>query len=159
MFLSTLGASLLGNLLEGTGITRGSERANKAVKDYYVAVKQYNFILLTNFEIQKHYQNKTRFNGAYSRNNLNKIKDGEYVIHLDEYKSIGTNWIALHVNDDSFGGEHILKEIKRFIGNRNITKNIFRIKTFDSIMYWYYCIGLIDFMLKGKLYTSLFSPS
>ena len=64
MFLSTLGASLLGNLLEGTGITRGSERANKAVKDYYEAVKQYNFILLTNFEKQKYYQNKTRFNGA-----------------------------------------------------------------------------------------------
>ena len=66
MFLSTLSASLLGDLLEGRGITRGSERVNEAVKDYCVAVKQYNFILLTNFEIQKHYQNKPRFNGAYS---------------------------------------------------------------------------------------------
>ena len=49
------------------------------------------------------------FNGVYSRNNLSKIKDGEYIINLDEYKSIGTHWIALYGNDnnvtyfDSFG--------------------------------------------------------
>ena len=43
---------------------------------------------LTNFEIQKYYQNKPKFNGVYSRNNLPKIKDGVYVINLDEYKSI-----------------------------------------------------------------------
>ena len=39
----------------------------------------------TNFEIQKYYQNKPRFNGVYSRDNLSKIKDGAYVINLDEY--------------------------------------------------------------------------
>ena len=43
---------------------------------------------LTNFEIQKHYQNEPKFNGVYSRNNLPKIKDGAYVINLDEFKSI-----------------------------------------------------------------------
>ena len=56
---------------------------------------------LTNFEIQKYYQNEARFNGICSRNNLPKIKDGAYVINLDEYKSIGTHWIALHVSDNN----------------------------------------------------------
>ena len=76
--------------------------------------------LLTNFEIQK-YQNEPRFNGVYSRDNLPKIKDGTYVINLDEYSDIGTHWIALYVRDndvtyfDSFGVERIPKEIKAFI--------------------------------------------
>ena len=50
---------------------------------------------LTNFEVQKYYQKEPTFNGVYLRNNLPKIKDGEYVINLDEYKSLGTDWIAL----------------------------------------------------------------
>ena len=51
---------------------------------------------LTNSEIQTYYENETRFNDVFSRNNLfNKIKDGGYVINLDEYEDIGTNWIAL----------------------------------------------------------------
>ena len=64
---------------------------------------------LTNFEIEKYDQNEPRFNDVYSRNNLPKIKDGAYVINLDEYESIGTHWIALYVNAnnivyfDSFG--------------------------------------------------------
>ena len=72
---------------------------------------------LTNFEIQKNYQNELKFNGAYSRNNLFKIKDGAFMINLDEYELIGTLSIALYVNDnnvtyfDSFGVEHIPKEI------------------------------------------------
>ena len=53
---------------------------------------------LTNFEIQRYYQNEPNFNSVYSRNNLPKIKDGAYVINLDEYKSIATHWIALYVN-------------------------------------------------------------
>ena len=60
---------------------------------------------LTNFEIQKYYQNdpqlssksKPKFSGVYSRNNSPKIKYGVSVINIDEYKSIGTDWIALHV--------------------------------------------------------------
>ena len=81
---------------------------------------------LTNFEIQKSYQNdaqlssqnKPKLNGVYSRNNLLKIKDGAYVINLDEFKSTGTHWIALYVNgnnifySDSFEAEHFPKEIK-----------------------------------------------
>ena len=53
---------------------------------------------LTNFEIQMYYQNKPKFNGVYSRNSLPKVKDGAYVINLDEYKSTGTHWIALELN-------------------------------------------------------------
>ena len=56
--------------------------------------------LLTNFEIQKYYQNEDAFNGVYSRNILPKIKDGAYTINLDEYKLIGTHWIALYVNSN-----------------------------------------------------------
>ena len=53
---------------------------------------------LTNFEIHKYYQNKPELNDVYSRNNSAKIKNQEYVTTLDEFKSIGTHWIALHVN-------------------------------------------------------------
>ena len=49
-----------------------------------------------NFEIQKYYQSKPRFNGVFSRDNLNKKrKDGAYEINLDEYADVGTHWIAL----------------------------------------------------------------
>ena len=48
---------------------------------------------LTNFKIQRYGKKEPRFNGVYLRNNLPKIEDGAYVIHLDEYKSIGTHWI------------------------------------------------------------------
>ena len=75
---------------------------------------------LTTFEILKYYQNEPKFNGVYSRNNLPKIKDGAYVINLDEFKSIGTHWIALHMNGnniiyfDSSAVERIPKELKKF---------------------------------------------
>ena len=87
--------------------------------------------------------------------NIN-LKDGEYIINLDRYESIGTHWIALYVNAenvsciDSFGVEHIPKEIRKFIGNKNIITIIYRIQAYHSIMCGYFCIGFIDFMLKGK---------
>ena len=74
---------------------------------------------LTNFEIQKYYQNEPKINGAYSRNNLPKI---------------WTHWIALYFNHNnvtyfgSIGVKHISKEINKFIGNKNIITNIYRIK-------------------------------
>ena len=46
---------------------------------------------LTNFEIRRYYENGPKFNGVYSRNNLPKIKDGAYVINLDEFRSIGNH--------------------------------------------------------------------
>ena len=112
---------------------------------------------MTNFEIQKYYQKKPRFNGAYSRDTLPPKKDATYVINLDEYSDIGTHRVALYMEDnnityfDSFGVEHIPKEIKAF-WNRSlsITTNIFRIQSYDSIMCEYFCIGFIDFMLVGK---------
>ena len=123
---------------------------------------------LTNFEIQKYYENEPRFNGVYSRDNLpKKIKDGAYVINLDEYEDIGTHWIALFckkneiVYFDSFGVEHIPEEIKESIENKNIKANIFRIQANNSVMCGYFCIGFIDFMLANKKltdFTNLFSP-
>ena len=120
MLLGTLGASLLGNLLTGgkgmmragEGIARAGERSEK---------KQ-NLLIpfhpLTNIEINEYYKNEPRLNGVYSRNNLpDKIKEGAYVINLDEYANKGTHWIALFVKPKytvyfpSFGIEHIPKEI------------------------------------------------
>ena len=124
---------------------------------------------LTNFEIQAYYRNEPRFIGVYSRDNLaDKIKDGAYVINLDEYSGIGTHWIALYVNKktvtyfDSFGIKHISKEVKKFVNNKNKTANIFRIQAYDSLMYGYFCIGFIDYMFMGKSltdYTNTFSPN
>ena len=74
----------------------------------------------------------------------------------------------MHVNDDnvtyfdSFGVEHIAKEIIKIIGNKNVITNIYRIQAYDSIMCGYFCIGFIDFILKGKSlleYTNLFSSN
>ena len=123
---------------------------------------------LTNFKIQKYYQNEPKFTGVFSRNNLpKKIEDGAYVINLDEYADAGTHWIALFCNKnemvyfDNFGVEHVPEEIKKFIGNKTIKANIFLIEANNSVMCGYFCIGFTDFMLAGKkltVYTNLFSP-
>ena len=82
---------------------------------------------------------------------------GAYILSLAEYESVGTCWIALYVNAesltyfDSFGVDHIPKEIRKFIGNKNTTTNIYRIQAYDSIMCRYFCIGFIDFMLNRFL--------
>ena len=143
---------------------------------------------LKNFEIQEYYQNEPRFNGVFRRDNLpnNNIKNGAYVINLDEYHDIGTHWIALYVNNktvtyfNSFGVEHIPKEIMKFIvrtsfglrskeigsavgsHRKKIITNIYRIQAYDSIMCGYFCIGFINFMFNGKSltdHTNLFSPN
>ena len=120
---------------------------------------------LTNFEIEAYYQNELRFNGVYSRDNLStKIKDRAYIINLDEYSDIGNNWIALYLNNktvtyfDRFGVEHIPKEIKKCINNKNVIANIFRLQAYDSIMCRYFCIGFINFMLEGKTLTDFTNP-
>ena len=135
--------------------------------------------------MQVYYQNESRFNGVFSRDNLPNIirpeglgsalKIGAYVINLDEYHDIGTHWVALYVNNkidfDSFGVEHIPKEIMKFIARtsfglgsrrKQIIRNIYRIQAYDSIMCGYFCIGFINFMFNGKSltdYTNLFSPN
>ena len=131
MLLGTLGASLLGKLLAGKGIARarsgnkkgkrivragsGNKKGKGIVRAGYG--KEWDFwccLILTNFEIQKYYRMEPRFNGVYSKNNLpNKIKDGAYIINLDEYADLGTHWIALFckrieiVYFDSFSVEHV----------------------------------------------------
>ena len=63
---------------------------------------------------------------------------------------------------NSFGVEHIPKEIKKFIGNKNFIANIYRIQACNSIIHGYFCIGFINFKFKGKRlldYTNLFSPN
>ena len=63
---------------------------------------------------------------------------------------------------DIFGTEHIPEKIKAFINNKNIKTNIFRVQAYDPVMCGYFCIGFINFMLKGKTLTefrNLFSPN
>ena len=115
---------------------------------------------LTNFEISEYYENESRFNGVYSRDNLPvNIKKGASVINLDEYKDAGTHWIALYVQStsvydtyvknkkvvyfDSFDVKHVPKEIITFIKNKDIIANIFRLQAYDSIMCGYFCINCV----------------
>ena len=119
---------------------------------------------LTNFEMQM----KPRLNGFYSRNNLpKKIKDGAYVTNLDEYADVGKHRIALFSNRSeifyfgSFDVEHVPEEIEKFIGNKNIKANVFRVQANNSITCGYFCVRFIDFMLAGKTlvdFMSMFSP-
>ena len=111
---------------------------------------------LTNFEIQVCYQNEPRFIRVCSRDNLSdKIKDGAYVINLDEYSDIGTHWIALYVNNkvvtcfDSFGIEHIPKEVKKFIGNRNIITNIYRIQNTECVVIFVLDLSILCLRVKA----------
>ena len=141
MLLGTLGASILGNLLTGgKSIMRAGEgsvtsraKGKGIVHAGEGSKKKLNSLLpfhpLTNIEISEYYSNEPRFNGVYSRNNLpNKIKKGAYIINLDEYKNTGMHWVSLFVKTneviylDSFGVEHIPKEINKFIGNSGTTK-------------------------------------
>ena len=182
MLLRTSGASLLGNMLSGKGIVKagyenkegkGMLRAGygferPSIKDLWFKKKLIPPHHSTNTEIQKYYRNEPRFTGVYSRDNLpEKIKDGASAINLDEYADAGTHWIASYVLNigiiyfESFRVEHVPIEIKKFIGQKNIKTNKFRIQANNSIMCGYFCIGFVDFMLAGKNlidYTSLFSP-
>ena len=129
----------------------------KQVKTQLELVRNFNVgSPFNNFPKKKFSENEPKFNGVYSRNNLPKIRDGAYLTNLDEFKLIGTHWIALYVNRrnatylDSFGVKHIPKEIKKPLGNKNIITNICRIQTHDSIMSGCFCIEFIDFMLEDK---------
>ena len=77
----------------------------------------------------------------YSRKNPpEKIKNGAYIINVDEHADVGTHWIALFCNKseivslDSFAVEHVPEEIKKFIGNKNINAKIFRVQANNSVM-------------------------
>ena len=99
---------------------------------------------------------------------LPKIEDGAYVVKLAECEWVGTHWIAVYVNGDnviyfdSFGVECISKKIQKFIDNKNIITNIYRIQAYDSIICRYFCTEFLDFMLKGKSlleYIDSFPPN
>ena len=91
---------------------------------------------LTNF-IQKYYQNESKFNGIFSRNNLPKIKDGVYVINLKEYKSIGAHWVIIIIIIII-----IIIAIFTFIYNRK--------RTFFQVIFTYYYINIL--FIPGQLY-------
>ena len=130
MLLGTLGASLLENLLTEKGFERAGKGTIRA--GYGSSIKKKALIPphpLKNFEIKDYHENEPQFDGVYSRDNLIKtIKNGVYVINLDECNNVRTHWIALYLKNneviyfDSFGVEHVPKEIRRFIGHKN-TKN------------------------------------
>ena len=76
MLLGTLGDSLLGNMLTGKGIVRagygygkGMLRAGYGLKKILIPSHP-----LTNFEIQKHYENEPKFDGVFSKDNLPKCR-------------------------------------------------------------------------------------
>ena len=104
----------------------------------------------------KYYKNEVRFNDVYSRNDLpKKVKHEAYVINLDKYTDVGTQWIGLFCNwgetvyFDSFGVEHVLEEVKKLVGNKNIIAAVFWVQAESSVMCGYFCIGFIDFMLEA----------
>ena len=114
---------------------------------------------LTNFEKQKYHENEPIFNSLYSRDNFPiKIKNGAYLINLDEYAVVGTQWIALYVSNneiiyfDSFRFEPVPQKIMNFIGQKNIKAKLFRIQADNSIMSGYFCIKFIEFMLAGEIF-------
>ena len=90
---------------------------------------------MTSIEIQEFYQDEFRYRGD---NLPKKIKDGDYVINLDEHADFGT------------------EESRRF-ANKNIETSIYKIQANNSTMSGNISIGFIDFMPAGKTYISLFS--
>ena len=103
ILLGTLCASLLGNLLRDKAVMKAGEGKIRVGQDFEC------WLILSEFEIEKNYQNESKLDGVYSRNNLPKIKDGVYRINTDEYESIKTHWTAWYAHSniimyfDSFG--------------------------------------------------------
>ena len=171
MLLSSIGAGLLGNILAGERVNRAGEEIVRA--GYRSSIKNKDFWYcphpLNNFQILKYYQNEPRFNGVYYRDKLpDKIKDGAYVINLNELSNNGTHWIVLYALNnnvtyfDNFRIEHVPKWIKVFIDKSIVATYIFRVQAYYSVTCGYFCTGFIDFMLAGKTltdFTNLFSPN
>ena len=97
-----------------------------------------------------------------------RIKNGAYIINLDDKNSKETHWVSLFIDKnlavyfDSFGIEYIPQEVLNKIRDNWITHNIFRTPDNESIMCGFYCITFIEYMLAGKTlldYTNLFSPN
>ena len=116
----------------------------------------------------KYFNYEPSFNGVLSRENLPRIKDGAYVLNLEDKESKGEYCVSLFIEKntsayfDSFGIEYIPQEVLNKIKDKSITHNIFRIQSDDSIISGFYCIAFIEYMLAQKSsldYTNLFSPN
>ena len=123
---------------------------------------------LNNIEITNYFNYELWFNDVFSRNNFPRIKDGAYVINLNDSKSQGTHWISLFIDRnitlyfDFFGIEYLLLEVLNNIRDKSITHNIFRKQDNESIMCRFHCFAFIEYILAGKTlldYTNLFSPN
>ena len=124
---------------------------------------------LTNFEIEKYFEDEPQFNRVHSRDNLPKTtRDGGYVVNLDDLGKSGTHWVAIYLNNDratyfdSFGVEHMPREVIRFLKNKDLHTNIFRVQPADSVLCGYYCIKFLEFMFSGESlhdFTNMFSPT
>ena len=94
----------------------------------------------------------------FQKNNLPRIKDGAYVINLDDKNSKETHWVSLFIDRntaiyfDSFGIEYIPQEVLNKIKDKSITHNIFRIQNNESVMCGFYCIAFIEYVLQEKLF-------
>ena len=154
---------------------------NFEIQEYYQDEPRFNRVFSRDNLPNNNNNNNNSNNNNNNKNNNNNndihpkgqgsaVKNGAYVINLDEYRDIGTHWVALYVNNktiiyfDSVGVEHIPKKNMKFFDShrKNIITNIFRIQAYDSIMCGYFCIGFINFMFNGNSltdYTSLSSPN
>ena len=144
--LETLGTSVLGNAMTRKGVLRAGKsvvragRVSKKSGSY-----RWKFLVLfyplNNIEILKYFNFKARFDGAFSTSDLPRIKDGAYVINLDDKQIKGSLWVSLIIDKstdvylDSFGMEYIPQEVLNKIKDKSITHNIFRIQDNDSIIY------------------------
>ena len=133
-----------------------SEQQEKDITTWIVWIKFFNSApSLSHIEINKYINYGPGFHGAFPRQNLRRIKDGAYVINLDDQQRKGTHWVSLFVNRntavyfDSFGIEHIPQEVLSKIRGK-------------SIMCLFYCIAFLEYMIAGKKLlnnTNLFSPN
>ena len=132
---------------------RGVRRARRGYMD-----KKFLVLLhpLNNIEITNYFKYELRFNGIFPRYSWLRIKDGAYVINLDDKNSKGKHWVSLFIDKniviyfDSFGIEYIPQEVLNKIRDKSVTDNIFRVQDNECIICGFYCIAFIEYMLTGK---------
>ena len=87
-----------------------------------------------------------KFSGVFSKGKLpTKMKDRGYIVNLDEYLETETFWIALNKYKNSL-------KIEWFF------PNIYRIQSYDSMMFGYFCIALIEFLFSNNSNVLLIQP-
>ena len=151
MLLTTLDESLLEKILAYRGVIKVGDLVIRAVHGF-----SYHIILWLASKYKSIIRMKLSsmvliHKVTYKNILLNTMKDEAYVENLDEYKSVETHWIDLYVNGnsvtyfDSFGIEHIVEGVKRFIRNNKIITIVFRIQAYDATVCGYFCTEFIDF--------------